>query len=87
MESSTLNTPQAGSPPVLRRFDQLPGPRGIPLLGNALQLDANRFHQQLEQWCQQFGPMFKMQIGNRHLLAVSDHQLIATTSGNASGVW
>jgi cytochrome P450 len=77
MESSTLNTPQAGSPPVLRRFDQLPGPRGIPLLGNALQLDANRFHQQLEQWRLEFGPLFKLQIGNRHLLAVGDHQLIA----------
>ena len=77
MESSTLNAPHADAPPVLRSFDQLPGPRGIPWLGNALQLDAPRLHQQLEQWCLEFGPLFKLQIGNRRLLAVGDHQLIA----------
>jgi cytochrome P450 len=77
MESSTVNAPQASSPRALRRFDQLPGPRGLPLLGNALQLDAHRFHQQLEQWRLEFGPLFRMQIGKRQLLAVGDHQLIA----------
>jgi cytochrome P450 len=77
MESTTLKAPRTGSPPVLRRFDQLPGPRGIPLLGNALQLEGHRFHQQLEQWRLEFGPLFKMQIGKRKLLAVGDHQLIA----------
>ena len=77
MESSTLNAPHADAPPVLRRFEQLPGPHGIPWLGNALQIDAPRFHQQLEQWRLEFGPLFKLQIGNRRLLAVADHQLIA----------
>ena len=77
MESSTLNATHTGSPRVPRRYDQLPGPRGIPWLGNALQLDASRFHQQLEQWQLEFGPLFKMQIGKRQLLAVGDHQLIA----------
>ena len=77
MKSSTLNTPRAKPPMAQRHFDQLLGPRGIPLLGNALQLDLSRFHQQLEQWCLEFGPLFKMQIGKRRLLAVGDHQLIA----------
>ena len=77
MESSTLNAPHADAPPVLRRFEQLPGPHGIPWLGNALQIDVPRFHQQLEQWRLEFGPLFKLQIGNRRLLAVADHQLIA----------
>ena len=77
MESSTVNATEAASLPKLRSFDQLPGPRGIPWLGNALQLDAPRFHQQLEQWRHEFGPLFKLQIGNRRLLAVADHQLIA----------
>jgi cytochrome P450 len=77
MESSALNAPRADSSPALRRYDQLPGPRGIPWLGNALQLDAPRVHQQLEQWRLEFGPLFKLQIGNRRLLAVADHQLIA----------
>jgi cytochrome P450 len=77
METSTLNSSHTKPQKALRRFDELPGPRGIPLLGNALQLDAARFHQQLEQWHLEFGPLFKMQIGRRRLLAVGDHQLIA----------
>ena len=66
-----------GTVNALRRFDQLPGPRGIAFFGNALQIDAPRFHQQLECWCAEFGPLFKLQIGNRKILAVGDHQLIA----------
>ncbi|OYZ03285.1 MAG: hypothetical protein B7Y42_01135 [Polaromonas sp. 28-63-22] len=77
MESSPLNAPHADAPLVLRRFDDLPGPRGVPFLGNALQLDAPRLHQQLEQWRLEFGPLYKLQIGQRRLLAVADHQLIA----------
>jgi cytochrome P450 len=77
METSTPTAPHATPQQALRRFDQLPGPRGIPLLGNALQLEGHRFHQQLEQWRLEFGPLFKLQIGKRRLLAVGDHQLIA----------
>ena len=60
MESSTLNATQATSPRTLRSYDQLPGPRGIPWLGNALQIDVPHFHQQLEQWRHEFGPLFKL---------------------------
>jgi len=62
---------------VLRRFEQLPGPRGLPFFGNALQIDAPRFHQQLEAWCREFGPLYKLRIGKRKILAVGDHQLVA----------
>ncbi|MCY7370344.1 MAG: cytochrome P450, partial [Polaromonas sp.] len=69
--------PAQGTPPVLRRFEQLPGPRGLPFFGNALQIDAPRFHQQLEAWCREFGPLYKLRIGKRKILAVGDHQLVA----------
>ena len=67
---------------VLRRYDELPGPRGIPVLGNALQIDAPRFHQQLEDWCRMYGPFFKLRIGNRRLLIVGDHQVVAAVLRN-----
>ena len=62
---------------VPRQFDDLPGPRGLPVLGNALQIEAPRFHLQLEDWCREHGPFFKLQIGKRKLMVVGDHHAVA----------
>ena len=64
---------------ALRHIDDLPGPRGAPLIGNLLQIDTSRMHQQLEQWCREFGPFFKLQMGRRRLLVVGDHEAVAST--------
>ena len=78
LDVATAPTAQARPPQAaLREFDALPGPRGIPVLGNALQIESSRFHQQLEAWCVEFGPLFKVQIVNRTILVVGDHQLVA----------
>ncbi len=61
-----------------RRFDDLPGPRGVPFFGNLLQVDAPRLHQQLEQWCEVHGPVFRLRLGPRRIVVVGDHELIAT---------
>ncbi len=84
MQTETLDAPIEQTqplqvlPPKLRELDALPGPRGIPVLGNALQIESSRFHQQLEAWCDEFGPLFKLQIANRKMLVVGDHQMVAT---------
>ena len=78
MQTTIVGKPAAQPPHGLRHYDELPGPRGIPLLGNALQIEAPRFHQQLEQWCGEYGPLFKLQIGNRKMLVVGDHQVVAS---------
>ncbi|MDN3919358.1 cytochrome P450 [Roseateles violae] len=62
---------------ALRRWEDLPGPRGLPLLGNALQVRALRFHQQLEQWARDFGPLYKLRLNERRLLVVGDHEQVA----------
>lgn len=83
MHTETLDAPVVQTLPAqpkraaLRELDALPGPRGIPALGNALQIESAHFHQQLEAWCAEFGPLFKLQIANRKILVVGDHQLIA----------
>jgi cytochrome P450 len=61
-----------------RRAADLPGPRGLPLLGNALQIDGMHFHQQLEAWCGEFGPLFKLRIGSRMVVVVGDHSAVAS---------
>ena len=77
-QNDMLDMPATQLKPGLRHYDELPGPRGIPLLGNALQIEASRFHQQLEHWCREYGPFFKLQIGNRKVLVVGDHQAVAS---------
>jgi cytochrome P450 len=60
-----------------RRFETLPGPRGVPVVGNLLQIDAPRMHLQLERWAAQYGPVFRLRLGPRRAVVVSDHEAIA----------
>jgi cytochrome P450 len=71
----TLAAPPVGA---LRQFDDLPGPRGVPVFGNLLQIDSTRVHQQVEAWCEEFGPVFKLKLGKRRIVVVGDHELIST---------
>lgn len=78
--ATAVNTPAATaiSPPrVLRRWDELPGPRGVPVFGNLLQLESTRVHQQLEAWCERYGPVYRLKLGPRRIVVMGDHTLIA----------
>ena len=61
----------------LRSIQDLPGPRGLPFLGNALQISRPQIHQSVERWADEFGPLFRMQLGKTRLLVVSDPELLA----------
>jgi cytochrome P450 len=60
----------------LREIDDLPSPKGVPFFGSALQLRSQRIHAQVEAWGRQYGDLFRLQIGRRSLLVLSDHELI-----------
>ena len=84
---SELATSEAGvaaarngrsAPSRPRRFEDLPGPRGVPVFGNLLQIESSRLHLQLEQWCERFGPVYRLRLGSRRVIVVGDHELIAT---------
>lgn len=75
MELNAINTSSA--PRVLRRIADLPGPRGVPVFGNLLQIDTPRFHQQLEQWCAEFGSFYKLKLGKGVAVVVGDHEVTA----------
>jgi cytochrome P450 len=68
--------PRAGAAARLREIDELPSPRGVPFVGNALQFDRARMHQQVERWVRELGPTFTFRIGARRLLVVADHAAI-----------
>ena len=59
-----------------RTLKNLPGPDGLPILGNILQLDLQRLHSILEQWAGTYGSLYKFRIARKNVVAVSDANLI-----------
>src|ERR1700720_1425167 len=55
-----------------RTLDDLPGPRGLPLLGNIHQLDLSKLHLILERWAAQYGPVYLFKMGSARVVALSD---------------
>jgi cytochrome P450 len=70
MNVATLKT---ALPPDIAR---LPAPRGLPLLGNALQLKPSTIHLAMERWSREHGPMFRARIGSREVVVLSDSAAI-----------
>lgn len=64
------------APTATRSIADLPAPRGLPLLGNALQLDPPRLHLQLEEWAAQLGPAYRIKAGPRQMLVFTDMDVV-----------
>ncbi len=62
----------------IRTLADLPGPKGIPLLGNALQLAPSRLHLTMEEWVRQYGPMFTIRLGPKSVFVCADKELLQT---------
>lgn len=62
--------------PTSKPIHALPGPKGLPLVGNLHQLDLNQLHRVLERWVNEFGTMFTFRLGTRPVVAVADPELI-----------
>ncbi len=71
----------------LRRIDAIEGPRGLPLVGNALQIDAPRMHLVLEEWQRQYGNLFRLRFGPYPTLVLSDAPAIATLLHERPDTW
>jgi cytochrome P450 len=60
----------------LNSLSQLPGPKGLPVLGNLLQIDLQRLHSILEEWSGIYGDIYKFRIANKTVVAISNPALI-----------
>jgi cytochrome P450 len=60
----------------LKGVSALTGPKGLPLVGNLLQVDIEKFHLQLEQWSDEHGPIYKIKMGQREIVCISDAETI-----------
>jgi cytochrome P450 len=54
----------------------LPGPPGLPWLGNMLQMDAQRPHVTMRQWGEAYRPIFRFAIGGKQFVGLTDHAAI-----------
>lgn len=59
------------------RIADLPGPRGLPLLGNLLQVQTSRLHLVAERWSRTYGEYFRFRIGKRQFLVLANPEAIA----------
>ncbi len=53
-------------------ISELPGPSGIPLVGNLHQIRFDRLHVILEDWADRFGPLYGLRLGPHRSLVLSD---------------
>lgn len=61
-----------------RQLRDLPSPKGLPLLGNALQLDPSRLHLVLEQWHRELGDTFSFGLGPQRVYASANPEHLQT---------
>ncbi|CAH1778843.1 unnamed protein product [Owenia fusiformis] len=65
-----------------RRNVDIPGPKGIPLLGNALQLSKDIPYIQIQKWAKEFGSVFKLQLFREEVVVCSDYETIMMTKSD-----
>lgn len=55
----------------MREFADLPGPRGLPLVGSSLATRPSALHLKLERWADRYGTPYKVGIGTGETLIIS----------------
>lgn len=72
---SSQDLSEVARPARVRALHAVPGPRGLPLVGNMLEIDLERTHLSLEKFCHEYGPIFSFRLGPQRCLGVSDPEL------------
>jgi cytochrome P450 len=60
------------------KIRDLPGPRGLPVLGNLLQVDTGRLHLTAEAWTRTYGDYYRFRLGRRQFVVISNPEAIAS---------
>lgn len=69
------------------RIRDLPGPRQLPVLGNAHQIRLPQFHAQLEAWRREYGDVYRMRVWGREFVVMADPQLASEALRDRPGTF
>lgn len=61
---------------AVRSISDLPGPRRLPLIGNAHQVRPEKLHLIAEQWADRYGPLYRFDIGRRKVVVIGDAETL-----------
>lgn len=70
-----------------RTLADLPGPKPWPLVGNLHQLDLERVHQGLERWVDDYGPMYRIKLAGKTIVALGRHDLVSAVLRDRPEGW
>jgi cytochrome P450 len=69
------------------RIADLPGPPGLPVIGNAHQIRLAHFHEQLEAWRLQYGEAYRVRIWSRQFIVMGDPHVAAEALRDRPGTF
>jgi cytochrome P450 len=59
-----------------RSIEDLPGPRGLPLIGNVHQVRSHNMHLTAERWAESHGPIYRLDLGPRRVVVIGDADVL-----------
>ncbi len=71
-----LHEVTAGARTTGRALTTLPGPRGLPLVGNLFQLKVTQLPTILEHWADTYGPLYTFRLGRKPVVVLAAPDLI-----------
>lgn len=78
IEASALNEQAISELKYARTIADLPGPKGLPLVGNALSMTGRQWHLTLARWIREFGPMFQVRVPGGAMVVIADRATAGT---------
>lgn len=76
--ATTVPEPRVTPPARPREIAELPGPRGLPLLGVLGEIDKPHFHAQVERWAREHGPVFAFRLLRLPVVCFADAEALST---------
>ena len=78
VEAPELDVEDVGELKYSRTIEDLPGPKGLPFLGNQLQMRGQQWHLKLAKFIREFGPIYRLNAFGIPIVVVSDRTAITS---------